>query len=88
MLLFFTREAFFKFSIEDRLDGTGDSSGSKGLRFSMLARLGEVGSRTCQKSLGELAELGANGDESYGDESPLKLLVWLRSVKCRSIGSA
>lgn len=41
----------------------------------MLARLGEVGSRPCQNSLGELAELVANGDESYGDDSPLKVLL-------------
>ena len=74
MLLFLTREAFFRFSIEDRFGATGDCSCSKGLRFSRLARLGEVGSRPCQKSLGELAELGANGEVSYGDESPLKLL--------------
>ena len=46
MLLFLTREARFKFSIEERLAGEGEPS--RGSRFSPFCRVGEVESRFCQ----------------------------------------
>jgi hypothetical protein len=64
MLLFFTREAFFKFSIDDRLLGEG-ISGSKTMLFSLA---GELGSRPCQKRRGEAVE---NGDDPAGEVSLL-----------------
>ena len=73
MLLFLTREARFKFSIEERLVGEGDAS--RGSRFSPFCRIGEVESRFCQYARVELEENGdvlnlfAKGDESKGEES-------------------
>lgn len=66
MLLFLTRDARFKFSIDDRFAaGDGEESRfSNGFRFSMLRRPGE---RFCQYDRGEL---GAKGEDSNGDESP------------------
>lgn len=70
MLLFFTRDARFKFSIDDRLAGDGEPSRSpRGFRFSALALFGDAVSRVCQYRRGELE---ATGDGSKGDESPLK----------------
>lgn len=67
MLLFFTRDARFKFSIEDRLAGVGEWEWSSyGLRFSVLDRVGEHGSRLCQYNRGELV---VYGDESNGEDS-------------------
>ena len=66
MLLFFTREARFRFSIEDRFEGEGESSrGSPAFRFSGLKRVGEAGSRFCQYKRGEFE---ASGEESKGEE--------------------
>jgi hypothetical protein len=69
MLLFFTREAFWSFSIEDRLVGDGELSRWPYTAFSELNR----GSRPCQNSLGEeLASEALNGDDWKGEESWLK----------------
>lgn len=64
MLLFVTRDAFLRFSIEDLRVGEGDA-----LRigtFSTSNRAGEIDSRCFQKERGEelLAGEGSNGDES------------------------
>lgn len=64
ILLFFTREAFFKFSIEDRLLGEG----GRGSNTPLVSPAGELGSRPCQKRRGEAVE---NGDEAAGDVSVL-----------------
>ena len=70
ILLFFTREARLRFSIDDRFAGDGEPSRSlRGFRFSALDLVGDAGSRFCQYRRGELE---ATGDESKGDESPLK----------------
>lgn len=78
MLLFFTRDTRFKFSIEDRLVGDGDVLRSaKGLLFSALNLDGDAGSLLCQYSRGEF-EL--KGEESNGEESPVNMLflvAWL-----------
>ena len=66
MLLFLTRDALFKFSMEDRLAGAGEGTGSKGLRTS---RAGEFWSRPCQNIRGELVLLKLNGDDPAGEES-------------------
>ncbi len=59
-----------RFSIEDRLAGDGElSRWSIGALFSELNRVGDPGSRLCQYCRGEF---DANGEESNGDESPLK----------------
>lgn len=69
MLLFLTRDARLRFSIDDRLAGDGELSRcSNGFLFSELKRLGEAGSRLCQYRRGEVE---TNGDESNGEESPL-----------------
>ncbi len=70
MLLFLTRDARFRFSIDDLFAGDGELSRSlKGFRFSALDLVVDAGSRFCQYRRGELE---ATGDESKGDESPLK----------------
>lgn len=67
MELFLTREAFLRFSIDERLVG---DTGSKGARFSLD---GELGSRPCQNMiLGEAVEL--KGDDADGDDSCLDKL--------------
>ena len=49
ILLFLTREARLRFSIDERFLADGDPSRSfVGLLFSVLNRLGEPGSRLCQ----------------------------------------
>lgn len=60
--------------MEERFEGTGGvPSRSKGFLFSALSRPGDaVGSRPCQNRRGELAVLLLNGEESNGEESPLK----------------
>jgi hypothetical protein len=71
MLLFLTREAFLRFSIEPRLVGEGEAF-ENGLPFPLLPRTGDVGSRPCQKSRGELAVwLVLKGEDSKGEDSPL-----------------
>ena len=73
MLLFLTRDARFRFSIDERLDGAGDSS--RGSLFSALLRVGDTESRFCQYARGELEpkddrlNLEAKGDVSKGEES-------------------
>ncbi len=70
MLLFFTLEARFRFSIEERLAGDGEPSRwPTGALFSEFNRVGDPVSRLCQYSRGEF---DAKGDGSKGDESPLK----------------
>jgi hypothetical protein len=46
----------------------------------MLARFGEVGSRPCQNSLGDVVDLMAMGEDPYGDVSPLEELFWTASI--------
>ena len=69
MLLFLTRDARFRFSIDDLLAGDGEPSRSiRGFRFSALDLVGDdAGSRFCQYRRGEFE---ATGDGSKGDESP------------------
>lgn len=76
MLLFLTREAFFRFSIDPRFGGDGEVFENE-LRFSRLPPNGEVGSRPCQKSRGEVVfGLVRNGEESNGEDSfDLKMLA-------------
>jgi len=66
MLLFLTREAFCKRSMEERRCEEGECSSSKA--FSEFTnRVGEVGSRSCQKACGETAFW--KGDELNGEDS-------------------
>ena len=68
MLLFFTREARLRFSIDDRFLGDGDLSWSpRGFLFSAFDLFGEPGSRFCQYRRGEFV---AKGDDSRGEEFP------------------
>lgn len=77
MLLFLTRDARFRFSIDDRFAGDGEVSRSPiGFLFS-LNRVGDAGSRFCQYWRGEFE---ANGDESKGEESPANTLFCYTSV--------
>jgi len=72
MLLFLTRDARFRFSIDDRFAGDGEVSRSpKGFLFSELNLVGDAGSLFCQYRRGELE---ATGEESNGDESPANML--------------
>ena len=68
MLLFLTRDAFFRFSMDDRrvIEGeiSNDIGGDTGPK-----RVGEVPSLVCQKDRGEF---GLNGEESNGDDSRLR----------------
>jgi hypothetical protein len=66
MLLFLTRDARFKFSIEDLFAGDGDESRGA---FSDPNRFGDAGSRPCQNERGDalLPEL-LNGEGSKGEE--------------------
>ena len=78
MLLFFTRDARFKFSTDGRFDGDGEVSRSpNGALFSALNLVGDPGSRLCQYCRGEL-EL--KGEESNGEEFSLKILFCFTSV--------
>lgn len=75
MVLFFTLDARIRFSIEERLLGTGDSS--RGLWFSVLMRVGDTGSRFCQYvsvrgefvANGDVLNLDAKGEVSRGEDS-------------------
>jgi hypothetical protein len=53
MLLFFTRDARFRFSRDGRFDAEYGESGSYGAWFSELLGKGEPDSRPCQKRRGE-----------------------------------
>ena len=81
MLLFFTREAFLRFSIDDRFEGMGEASSSKGIRFPMLIRPGDVGSRPCQKRRGEFVAMPSLGEGLKGEDSPLKMLFYTSSTR-------
>lgn len=85
ILLFFTRDARFRFSIDDLLAGDGEASRSvRGFRFSALDLVGDAGSRFCQYRRGELEAIG---DGSKGEESPLKRFLFIvvsRGVILRS----
>jgi hypothetical protein len=70
MLLFLTREAFFKFSIDDRFLGEDGGGLSHPLRLSLA---GELGSRPCQKRRGEAVE---KGEDSAGEFSLANGLPW------------
>ena len=71
-MLFLTREARLRFSMEDLFDGDGDDSRcSNGLRFSALKRFGDAESRFCQHRRGEF---DANGEDSKGEESLLNIV--------------
>ena len=86
MLLFFTRDARFKFSIDDLLAKDGEPSRSlRGFRFSALDLVGDAGSRLCQYRRGEFEAIG---DESKGDESPPKRFFSSRSQHKRLFGQA
>lgn len=73
MLLFLTRDARLRFSIEERLAGDGEVS--LGSRFSALNFVGDAGSLLCQNPLGEfeangeVLNLSAKGEVSNGEES-------------------
>jgi hypothetical protein len=71
MLLFLTLEAFFKFSIDDRLVGEVGGGGVSSVCWISLA--GELGSRPCQNRRGETPE---NGEESAGEFSLPKSLPY------------
>lgn len=60
MLLFLTREAFLRFSIEERFAGGGDGNASTGF---CTSRTGELTSLPCQKARGEFP----NGEEPCGE---------------------
>ena len=67
-----TREAFFRFSIDDRLEG---DTASKGDRFSLD---GEFGSRPCQNILGEARILEpSKGEDADGEDSCFEKLFYL-----------
>lgn len=81
-MLFFTRDAFLRFSIDDLFVGDGELSRRLfGLRFSLPNRLGDAGSRLCQYRRGELE---AKGDESKGDDSPTIVAFYLEHQNCSS----
>ena len=72
MELFLTREAFLRFSIDDRLEG---DTASKGDRFSLD---GEFGSRPCQNILGEARILEpSKGEDADGEDSCFEKLFYL-----------
>lgn len=64
--------------MEERFAGEGEVSRCRVLVFSELKRLGDAGSRPCQKSRGDaLLPEPLKGDGSKGDESPwLKAIAW------------
>lgn len=68
-MLFLTREAFFKFSIEDLLVGEDDSRESFG---SLFSRDGDAGSRSFQNNRGEATLVLLKGEEPAGEDSCLK----------------
>lgn len=68
MLLFLTRDAFLRFSIDDRLAGGIEPCGL------VFSQTGELGSRPCQNTLGELALL--DGEDLIGEASALDKLFF------------
>ena len=76
MLLFLTRDARCRRSIEERRVGEGDVSlPTNTPLFSELNRFGVAGSRPCQKSRGEeLPSEALKGDDWNGDESALSAI--------------
>lgn len=79
MLLFLTRETFFRFSMEALR--RGDMEASSLNAFSEDAkREGEVGSRSCQKARGELARFLLHGDESNGEFSRANIIDCAESL--------
>jgi hypothetical protein len=90
MLLFFTREARWSLSIDDRLVGDGDISRFPNMPFSELKRLGVAGSRPCQNKRGdEFPSDALKGEDWKGDESMLIAIfyslvvsMWKCAVMC------
>lgn len=69
-MLFFTRDARCKRSMDDFLVGEMEESLNA---FSVPTRFGVPGSRFCQKRCGEEPSAEVNGEDWNGDESPLRL---------------
>lgn len=72
MLLFLTREALWRRSIEERRVGEGEPDRPYRLLFSALM---ESKLRFCQKTRGEVALLLSSGDDWNGEESVLIFCV-------------
>lgn len=80
MLLFLTREAFFRFSIELRF---GDSDGSRSYSFSDPKRF--LGETVC--SFQNKRGLFVNADESKGEDSLVRNIFWPTLARCHSAPS-
>ncbi len=79
MLLFLTREAFCRRSMDDRRVGDGEPErDSPKTLFSALNLF-------CQKSRGDVVVVASSGEDWKGEESELGTIFWVReaSQMCR-----